>query len=541
MKKRVVSFLLALTLSLGLCACGNNADQADTNQTDAAEAKSEEETGESGTSSEEPPKGGDLVIIDTAEVTHTVWYNLQSYNDKFQYMITIYETLFRVDDAGNVIPWLAKSYEADQENLKYTIELNEGIQFHDGTELTGEVAAWCLDVYKEKGIKSAAFFSNIDSIEAAGDYTFEIKLSQWDATIPYSLARECGIMTSQKAYEEGGEEGCEQKPVGTGPFAFESMSRDTEKVFTRFDDYWQGEPYLDTVTVKIYSDSLVAQAAMQNDDAQMMYCTDYKLVDELKASGCTAALGVPSQIALLCFNCLDEEDNPFYDVKVRQAVSYAIDKEALIDSIYSGYAAVTNQFAPEGSVFYNTETKGYEYDVEKAKELLKEAGYEDGFKTTCIVRNDIMQVNCVTAIQAMLAEIGIEMEVDVQDTGDFSQNLTKWSTGMFFHTSSLPIDVTNQMSSMFRQGLSGIVLGLDSLLRPDELDAAIVGAVGAKTPEEAQESIREAQTILIDDICDLNPVVTVYQPIIKSSKLHDDGVNDAEYSAGTLHKAWIEK
>ena len=541
MKKRVVSFLLALALSLGLCACGNDASQTGTDQNDAAETNAEEETGESDASSEEPQKGGDLVIIDTAEVTHTVWYNLQSYNDKFQYMITVYETLFRVDDAGNVIPWLAKSYEADQENLKYTIELNEGIKFHDGTDLTGEAAAWCLNVYKEKGIKSGAFFSNIDSIEATGDHTFEIRLSQWDATIPYSLARECGIMTSQKAYEEGGEEGCEAKPVGTGPFAFESMNRDTEKVFVRFDDYWQGAPYLDTVTVKIYSDSLVAQAAMQNDDAQMMYCTDYKLVDELKSSGCTAALGVPSQIALLCFNCLDEKDNPFYDVKVRQAVSYAIDKEALIDNIYSGYAAVTNQFAPEGSVFFNAETKGYEFDVEKAKELLKEAGYEDGFKTTCIVRNDIMQVNCVTAIQAMLAEIGIEMEVDVQDTGDFSQNLTKWNTGMFFHTSSLPIDVTNQMSSMFRQGLSGIVLGLDSLLRPDELDAAITGAVGAKTPEEAQASIREAQTILIDDICDLNPVVTVYQPIIKSGKLHDDGVNDAEYSAGTLHKAWIEK
>ena len=194
-------------------------------------------------------------------------------------------------------------------------------------------------------------------------------------------------MASQKAYEEGGEEGFEANPVGTGPFAFKSMNRDTEKVFAKFADYWQGEPYLDTVTIKIYSDSLVAQAAMQNGDAQMMYCTDYKLVDELKASGCTAALGVPSQIALLCFNCTDKENNPFYDVKVRQAVSYAIDKEALIESIYSGYASVTNQFAPAGSVFYNKETKGYEYNEEKAKELLKEAGYENGFKTTCIVRN----------------------------------------------------------------------------------------------------------------------------------------------------------
>ena len=112
---------------------------------------------------------------------------------------------------------------------------------------------------------------------------------------------------------------------------------------------------------------------------------------------------------------------------------------------------------------------------------------------------------------------------------------------MFFHTSSLPLDVTNQMSSMFRQGLSGIVLGLDSLLRPDELNEAIVNAVRAKTPEEAQNHIKEAQTVLIDDICDLNPVAVVYQPIIKSSKLHDDGVNDVEYSMGTLYKAWLEK
>ena len=532
--KRLTALLLVLCLAIGLWACGGSADP-----TESAGGETTGETG-GGSTSSEPVSGGDLTIIDTAEVTSMLWYNVQSYNDKFQTMLTVYETLFRTDESGQIVPWLAKSYETDPEALTYTITLNEGIKFHDGSELNAESAVWNLETYKEKGVKSAAFFSAIESFEVTGDYTFVIHLSSWDSTIPYSLARECGIMFSQKAYEENGEEYCENNPVGTGPFMFESMSRDTEKVYVKFADYWQGEPYLDSVIFKIYSDTLVSQAAMQNDDAQMLYCTDYNLVDTLTASGCTVSLGVPSQIALLCFNCTDEENNPFYDVKVRQAVSYAIDKEALVESIYSGYGAVTNQFAPEGSAFYNEDTQGYSYDPDRAKELLAEAGYADGFSTTCIVRNDTMQVNCVTAIQAMLADIGITMEVDIQDSGDFSVNMTKWNTGMFFHTSSLPVDVTNQMSSMFRQGLSGIVLGLDSLLRPDNLNEAIVSAVGASSTEEAQSYIKEAQTILIDEICDLNPVATVYQPIIKSSRLHDDGVNDAEYCTGTLYKAWLE-
>lgn len=537
--KRWLSAIISVVMILTLCSCSGKKEESPaqpTQQSGSQTAESGSETAETG-----PVSGGDLTIIDTAEVTSMLWYKVQSYNDKFQTMLTCYETLFRTDESSQIVPWLAKSYEANQEAKTYTITLNEGIKFHDGSPLNAEAAAWCLDTYRENGVKSKAFFSSIESFEVTGDYTFVIHLTDWDATIPYSLARECGIMFSKEAFESKGEEYCEMNPVGTGPFKFESMNRDTEKVFTKFVDYWQGEPYLDSVTMKIYSDTLVSQAAMQNNDAQMLYCTDYKLVDSLKQEGCRVDLGVPSQIAMLCFNCTDEKDNPFYDVRVRQAVSYAIDKEALIASIYSGYGAVTNQFAPEGSVFYNGETKGYTYDVEKAKALLKEAGYENGFETTCIVRNDTMQVNCVTAIQAMLDEIGITMNVDVQDTGDFSVNMTKWNTGMFFHTSSLPLDVTNQMSSMFRQGLSGIVLGLDSLLRPDELNEAIVNAVRAKTPEEAQNHIKEAQTVLIDDICDLNPVAVVYQPIIKSSKLHDDGVNDVEYSMGTLYKAWLEK
>lgn len=532
--KRISCLLIALLMLVGICACSNE-DKQTANDTPDTPVD-----GDNAAVEAEAQNGGDLVIVDTAEITHLAWYQLQSFNDRFQLMLTTYETLFHYNKEGGVDPFLASGYVADAENLTYTITLNQGVKFHDGSELNADSAVWTLQTYKELGIKSAAFFSNVESIEKIGDYEFVIHLSQWDATIPYSLARECGIMVSKEA-AGGNPDWYLENVCGTGAFKLDGWDRDVSKKFVRFEDYWQGVPKLDSVTIKIYGDSTVAAGDLEIGNAHALYCTDYKLVDELGEKGFVACLGSPSQIALLNFNCTDEENNPFYDVRVRQAICYAIDKEGLLAAIYRGYGMVTNQFAPVGSVFFNDDVAGYEYDVEKAKALLAEAGYPNGFKTSCIVRNDAMQVQCVTAIQAMLSEIGVEMEVDVQETGDFSANLSGWHTGMFFHTSSLPIDVTSQMSSMFKQGLTGVVLGLSSLLRPDNLNDAIVAACASTTSEEAAANIRNAQTILIDEICDLNPIVTVYQPIIKTSKLHDDGLNDVEYSTATLWKAWLEK
>lgn len=558
--KRFGSLLLALVMLVGLCACTGSGTAAPSTDNTQQSTQSSTGTGSnaaapSTSDSNEPAanqpaaetddkKGGDLVIIDTAEVTHIAWYQLQSFNDRFQFSLTAYEMLFHYDNQGGVVPFLAEGYVPDPENRTYTITLRKGIKFHDGSELNADSAVWTLQNYKELGIKSAAFFSNVESIEKTGDYEFVIHLSQWDATIPYSLARECGIMVSKEA-ANGDPNWYLENVCGTGPFKLDSWERDVSKTFVRFDDYWQGTPNLDSVTVKIYGDTTVAAGDLELGNAQVLYCTDYKLVDELTAEGMIACLGMPSQIALLNFNCTDEEYNgvvnPFYDVRVRQAVCYGIDKEGLLNGVYSNYGMVTNQFAPQGSVFYSEDVKGYPYDPAKAKELLAEAGYPNGFETTCIVRNDVMQVKCVTAIQDMMKEIGIDMKVDVQETGDFSANLSGWHTGLFFHTSSLPIDVTTQMSSMFKQGLSGIVLGLTSLLRPDNLNDAIVAACSSTTPEDAAANIRKAQGIMIDEICDLDPIVTVYQPIIKSAKLHDDGLNAVEYTTATLWKAWLEK
>lgn len=536
--KRVGCLLLALAMVIGISACNSTEAPAPATTNDVATDNNNNVVATEPTT--EAQEGGDLVIIDTAEVTHMAWYQLQSFNDKFQFLLTAYETLFHYNADGGVDPFLASGYTTDVDNLTYTITLNQGIKFHDGTELNADSAVWTLQNYKELGIKSNAFFSNVESIEKTGDYEFVIHLSQWDATIPYSLARECGVMVSKEA-ANGDPEWYLENVCGTGAFKLDSWERDVAKKFVKFDEYWQGEPKLDSVTIKVYGDSTVAAGDLEIGNAQALYCTDYKLVDEMTEKGFVACLGVPSQIALLNFNCTDEENNPFYDVRVRQAVCHAIDKEGLLAAVYRGYGMVTNQFAPEGSVFFSDDVAGYEYDLEKAKALLAEAGYADGFETACIVRNDAMQVQCVTAIQAMLAEIGIDMKVDVQESGDFSANLSGWHSGMFFHTSSLPIDVTSQMSSMFKQGLSGVVLGLTSLLRPDNLNDAIVAACASTTSEDAAANIRNAQGILIDEICDLDPIVTVYQPIIKSSKLHDDGLNEVEYTTATLWKAWLEK
>jgi len=355
------------------------------------------------------------------------------------------------------------------------------------------------------------------------------------------LARECGYMFSKQAWDEHGKEYCTKHPVGTGPFMFEGWERDVSKTYVKFADYWQGEPLLDKIEYKIYSDSLVAQASLELGEVHVYYCNDYALDATMAEKGFNVATGtIPLQMPFILFNSVNEDD-PFYDFRVRQAVCHAIDQQALCDAIYYGYIMPVNQFAPSNSAYYSDDVVGYDYDLNKAKALLAEAGYADGFSTTLQAKNETTIVACVTAIQAQLAEIGIDVELDIIEGGDYGQALTGWDSGLFFHPTGLPAAIINQANSMWRQGLSGIVLGLTSVMRPDDLNDVILSAVSAKTDEEAQMYMQQAQVMMIDKYCMFWPIGVGYNTYVKTPKLHDDGIGDITYQMSTLWTAWLEK
>jgi peptide/nickel transport system substrate-binding protein len=486
-----------------------------------------------------PASGGTLNLGVVAEASSLLWINLNHPVEAVQGM-PFYEALLRINENGEPEPYLCKTFTPDADALTYTVELKEGITFQDGTPLNAEAAVWSLQMYKERGRKTTALMPNIESFEVTGEYTFVIHMTKWDSTVPYSLAREAGYMFSKDAWDKNGEEYCAQHPVGTGPFIMTDWKMDVSKTYEKYADYWQGEPLLDEIVVTIYADSLVAQAALESGEMDVFFSVDYGLVNTLASKGFGVSTGVVmASIPLLCYNSVNPDD-VFHDVKVRQAISHAIDQAGIDDSIYYGYTIPTNQFAGPSSVYYSNEVVGYDYNPALAKELLAAAGYPNGFETTLEVKNEPTLVAIATAIQAQLAEVDVDVEIIVVDAADYGVALTGWESGMLMHPSSLPTDIVQQAASMWIQGLSGICLGLTSIVRPDDVNQYITDAVSAKTELEKQELMKKAQVSMIDEWAMYWPLGVGYNTFVKGSRVHDDGINDIIYYQGTLWKAWVE-
>ena len=541
--KKLICVLLTLALVFGILAgCTPNAEktteqgntetqrQIEQGSEDSKDGQSEDET---------PKKGGILKVGLQTDLTTGLYTGLVSPEDSIHVMF-LYESLMREDANGEIQPYLLEKLESDPEALTYTLTLKQGIKLQDGSDLNADSCAFSLQLYKDKGRKSQSFFGNIESIEKTGDYEVTIHLSQWDSTIPRSLARDCGFQTSKEAYEKYGEDYMKEHPIGTGPFIMTNWERDSVKTFVKFDEYWRGEPLLDGVEIHIYADSMVAQAALDTGDIQAYYSMDYSMSKTFEESGYYVSRGLPISMPMLCFNSVNEND-PLFDVRVRRALSYAIDAALIDETLYYGYMETTNQFAPKSSVYYNDEVVGYDYNVEKAKELLAEAGYPNGFKTVLHGKNEPVIVEDLAAIQQMLAAVGVDATIDIIEAGDYGTALCGWDEGLFLHATGLPTAIINQANSMFRQGLSGVVLGLTSILRPDDLDKALDKAATAYSEEDARKYMKEAQRLMIDEYCLFKPIGVGVYTMVVSPTLHDHHWGEITYMQADLHLAWLDK
>ncbi len=505
-----------------------------------ASGKREEEINKREDTSEGPVMGGTLDIALIQEANSLLWTGFIAPEDVIQ-TLPFYEGLLRLDKNGVPQPFLCESFTPDADALTYTIVLKDGIKFQDGSDLDAEACAWSLQMYKDVGRKSSAFYSKVKSFEIVDDSTVVIHMSKWDSTIPQALAREPGYMFSKVAWETYGEEYCKEHPVGTGPFMLTEWNRDQNKTYEKNVDYWQGEPLLDKVVIHVYADSLVAQAALEAGDIDVFFCVDYTLARAMEEKGFRVATGsIQTKIPLFLFNSVNPDD-PLHDVNVRKALCHAIDQQALCDAIYSGYAIPTNQFSQPGSKYYSPDVVGYDYNVQKAKDMLAAAGYPNGFDTRLQAKNEPTIIAAVTAIQAQLAKAGVRVKLDIVDAADYGVALTGWDYGLFYHPSSIPVDVVQQSSSMWIQGLSGICLGLTSVIRPDDLNDKILAAQSAKTAEESYKLMQEAQVMYIDKYCMFWPIGVAYDVYIIGPSVHDDGINDTHYTQATLWSAWVDE
>lgn len=550
--KKLVSMLLVIVMVFSLAACGGSADNKENNTTsepaETGTENAENEAAEEGETAEENEpaqaggisQGGILKMGMSTDITEAAAWRARSGQEK-TVLAAVYEPLMRIDADGNVVGYLAESLEADEANLTYTVTLRQDVTFSDGSALDADALLWNFENFKENSQTSATHFGSVESFEKTGDYTVAIHLTEWNTQIPYSLNSTAGLMYSKKAFDENGYDWCLENAVGTGPFKMDSWTKDTKLVLSQNENYWNKDsaPYLDGIEFQVIADEMSAQAAMLNGDIDAYYNGSESFQTTMEQAGFGTACNQMWYTILFLIFASDVDGSPLADVKVRQAISYAIDSQAICDSVGKGKVFVSSQYAVEGTPFYNPEVAGYNYDVEKAKGLLKEAGYENGFTTTIYCGVDQALTDYLVAIQGYLKEVGITLNIEEQETTIWrSKGIYDIDEGMILAGHGFGANLVNQQVSNFsKRAVEGVGMLKECKLHPDDLDASIMASLAASDTTEMLKNEFETQKLIIDEYCLGYPVGIKYASAYTiSEKVAENGAfaNKNEYSDYSL-------
>lgn len=402
-----------MAMLLVLAACSNENNEASKEKEDL----------------EGPQQGGTFVYARGADSVGLDPINIVD-GESIRVTHAIFETLFEYDEELELQPKLAESYDRNDDGLTWTIKLKEGIQFHDGTDFNANAVVFNFERWMDEdnpyhigdfpyypflygGFKGDSEHK-IESVKAIDEFTVEIKLTEEMAPFLSFLAIPMFGIASPEAIEQYPENFYEH-PVGTGPFVFDSWTRNDKVVLKKNENYYiENQPYLDEIIFTVVPDNSARLNALLTGEADMVDGMNPEDADTVLANDGLELLKRPSFTnGYMVFNT---EMEPFNDPLVRQAIDMAIDKEGIVNAFYSGFADVAKNPIPPVLWGYNDEVAVNSFDIEKAKELLKEAGYEDGFETEIWTMSNArpympQPIKVTEAIQANLAEIGITADI----------------------------------------------------------------------------------------------------------------------------------
>jgi ABC-type transport system substrate-binding protein len=519
--KKVLAVLLSTAMVVSLTACGGKSEttsaSSDSKTETAATTAAAAATEAAQTTDSEPVSGGTLNIPITDDPTTLQGWMMRNTNEGVV-APAIYETLLVYDAAGTPQPWLLESFEGDADALTYTMVVKDGITFQDGTPLDADAVKWNLDYYKENGVLTGSYFNEVESVEKVDDKTVVVHMSSWNALFDYGLARTCWIC-SPAAVESLGADGFNEAPVGTGAFKVTKWEHGQGIYTEAYEDYWGGKPYLDNVNFLIYASTATQQAALEVGDLDVMNLAgDAVTAEALRAKGYNITnAAIPASGYTICFNSL--ADGPLQDVRVRQAIAYAVNSEAIAQALLGNgvYGSFSTQWALPTSAEYNDEVTGYGYDVEKAKELLKEAGYENGFDLTINFQVGDFAKNVCQIIQQQLADLKINVTLNQIEVANYANYLGEWD-GILFH----PMGLGNgQFSQVSANMIPGARFGSGTFLHDDKSVGLIEEAVKSDR-ETLSKDLKEAVKVLFQDNVELYSVAITYCTAVTNPKLHGD-------------------
>jgi len=437
MKRVYYLFVLTLVLALLFISCGESATTAPTttspsNTTTAVQTTTPGVTTIASTTtppnaSGQPQYGGNLIYVRNTGISALgAPTDIPTFGYYTPLISPVLEPLIYVDEKGNPQPWLAKEIDVSPDGRTIKFTLNQGIKFHDGTDFNAEAVKYNLEACLAANVSGSDLLKDI-TYDIPDTYTIVFNLKQFDARLFTSLTSGLiGMMASPTALKKqsSGDNLAKDHLVGTGPFIFQSWQRDQYIKYVKNENYWQkGKPYLDSLEMRNNAEVTVSLMSFKAGEVNWVENIDPSDFVALKNEGYAAEVVTDLFYIFTIFLDSANPDSPLANLKVRQAIEYAIDREGMAQGIGMGTMYAMYQCGVEASPWYVKDQPQLKYDPAKAKALLAEAGYPNGF--TIPITSDVrVRKDQLVAIQSYLQDVGIKTTLDMADVPRFS-DLTK--------------------------------------------------------------------------------------------------------------------
>lgn len=384
-------------------------------------------------------------------------------NSDIWIFMNIYDQLVRVSNDGTVIePALAEKWEISRDGLTYTFHLRPGVTFADGSPLKASDVKYSIKRAATTQTSIWTFtLTALKTITTPDDQTVVMTLKEPWAPFLSDLAMFNGSVISEAFATKVGEDKLVDQAMGTGPFVLQEWKRGEQLTLKKNPHYWeQGLPYLDTVTVKVVPDDNNRILQLQGGELDGMSDIPFNRVPELEKDPSFHVERFPS--TSIHFVILNTRTGPLNDVKVRQALNLATDKQTLIKNLLFGNGEVSNSFMPNGTLYWNKEQQGYPFDLSKAKQLLSQSGIPHGAKLSMLVTGgSVSDQQVATALKSMWSKIGVDLDIQPLDQGvlhdkemknDFEMILWNWTNDIIDPDELVSIAIIPDSDQNFHTG-----------------------------------------------------------------------------------------
>lgn len=334
----------------------------------------------------------------------------------------IIQRLIYMEEDGSLTPMLATSWSANEDSTVWTFEIRQGVTFHDGTPLNAEAVAVNLQRFVDPAVGAGYRFllGSVQDIRATGEFTLQMTLAQPFAPILSHLSHSFIGIISPAQLQGIAPNATIQDPIGTGPYVLESWQRGSRISMTRNDNYWGNAPAIPNVVFTIIPEESARIVALETGEADAIMAVPPTDVARLSAD---PNIDVVRQTTVrTIYISFNNQKAPFTDLRVRRALNHAVNKQAIVDSIFEGGAIVADAPVVD-AVFGHTSVGPYEYNPELARELLAEAGFADGLDMTIHhpTGRYPLDATVAEAVQDMLAQVNVRARLETMEWTSYLQ------------------------------------------------------------------------------------------------------------------------